>query len=52
EGTFSCPLTNSERWNRSKTTFVDEDTWTFEMFMEDENGEEFRSMLITYTRRG
>ncbi|MCA9392866.1 MAG: DUF1579 domain-containing protein [Candidatus Omnitrophica bacterium] len=52
EGTFSCPLTNSERWNRSKTTFVDEDTWTFEMFMEDESGEEFRSMLITYTRRG
>lgn len=51
EGTFSCPLTNSERWNRSKTTFVNEDTFTFEMFMQDENGEEFRSMLITYTRQ-
>lgn len=51
EGTFSCPLTNSERWNRSKTTFVDDDTFTFEMFMKDDNGEEFRSMLITYTRQ-
>lgn len=50
EGTFSCPLTNSKRWNRSKTTFVDDDTWTYEMFMKDENGDEFRSMLITYTR--
>ena len=52
EGTFSCPLTNSERWNRSKTTFIDEDKWTLEMFMKDEGGEEFRSMIITYTRRG
>ncbi|MBZ0165870.1 MAG: DUF1579 domain-containing protein [Candidatus Omnitrophica bacterium] len=51
EGTFSCPLTNSERWNQSKTTFVTEDTFTFEMFMKDDNGDEFRSMLITYTRK-
>lgn len=52
EGTFSCPLTNSVRWNRSKTTFIDEDTFTFEMFMKDEkSGEEFRSMIITYKRQ-
>ena len=50
KGEFSCPITNSIRTHRSKTTFIDDNTYTFEMFAKDEGGEEFLSMLITYTR--
>ncbi|MCA9406268.1 MAG: DUF1579 domain-containing protein [Candidatus Omnitrophica bacterium] len=51
EGMLSCPLTNGERWFRSVTTFVDENTFTYETFMKDENGNEFQSMIINYTRK-
>ncbi|MCA9398148.1 MAG: DUF1579 domain-containing protein [Candidatus Omnitrophica bacterium] len=51
EGMLSCPLTNGERWFRSVTTFVDENKFTYETFMKDENGNEFQSMMINYTRK-
>ena len=51
EGNMSCPMTNNQRWYRAELTFgEDEDHYTYETFMKDENGEEYRAMLIEYTR--
>ncbi len=50
EGTLSCPMTNAARWYRSKTTFIDANHYTFETFVKDPDGKEYRSMLIEYTR--
>lgn len=50
EGTMSCPMTNGERWYRAETTLTDNDHYTYETYMKDEAGAEFRSMLIEYSR--
>lgn len=51
EGNMSCPITNeTHRWYRSVTTIADDDHYTYETFMKDKDGKEFRSMLISYTR--
>jgi hypothetical protein len=52
EGMMSCPITNAPRWHRSVTTLSDGNNYTYETFMKDiTSGEEFRSMLIKYTRK-
>jgi hypothetical protein len=52
EGMMSCPITNTARWHRSVTTLVDTDHYTYEIFMKDvQSGEEYRSMLIKYSRQ-
>jgi len=50
-GDFSCPLVNNTRPYRATTKLIDEDNFTYETYMTDEQGNEFRSMLITYTRQ-
>ena len=51
EGSMSCPITNeTHRWYRSVTGIIDADHYTYETFMKDKDGKEFRSMLISYTR--
>lgn len=52
QGEMSCPMTEGNRGYRAVTTFVDADKYTYETFMADDKGQEFRSMLITYTRKG
>ena len=51
EGSMSCPITNEDhRWYRGVTTFIDADHYTYETYMKDKDGKEFRSMVIAYTR--
>lgn len=50
-GSFSCPIKGDTAY-KAKYTFVDQDHYTYEMYMNDmKTGEEFRSMLISYTRQ-
>jgi hypothetical protein len=51
EGSMSCPITNeTHRSYRSVTKIIDANHYTYETYMKDEKGQEFRSMEITYTR--
>jgi len=43
-------MTNSKRTYRAVTKFIDENTFTYETYMTGEDDQEYRSMLITYTR--
>ena len=50
-GSMSCPITNeTHRTYRGVTTFIDDKHYTYETYMKDKDGKEFRSMLIEYTR--
>ena len=51
EGSMSCPITNeTHRWYKAITTIVDADHYTYESYMKDKDGQEFKGMIITYTR--
>lgn len=51
EGSMSCPITNeTHRSYRAVTTFIDADHYTYESYMKDPNGNEYKTMKITYTR--
>ncbi len=51
EGSMSCPMTQqSKRWYRDVLTFTDADNYTYETYMRDLRGVEFKSMAITYSR--
>ena len=51
EGAMSCPITNeAHRWYKAVTTIVDADNYTYESYMKDPEGKEFKGMIITYTR--
>lgn len=51
QGNLSCPLTNQpHRWFRAATKFTDADHYTYEMYKKDDDGEEFRGMLIEFSR--
>lgn len=51
QGVMSCPITNeAHRWVKAVTTFIDADHYTYESFMKDADGKEFRSMIIAYVR--
>lgn len=51
EGSMSCPITNeTHRTYRAVTTLIDADHYTYETYMKDKDGNEFKSMEITYTR--
>lgn len=50
EGQLSCPMTNDLRWYRAVTTLLDADHYKYETFMRDENGNEFQSVVIQYSR--
>lgn len=52
EGSMSCPVTNSVRWHRAETTFIDDNHYTYTTYMKDENGVEFKSMFIDYIKEG
>lgn len=50
-GTMSCPMTGEkDRQSRSEWKAVDSDHNTYTSYMNDENGKEFKSMEITYSR--
>jgi len=51
KGTMSCPIMGGDRDYRAVTTFIDNDHYTYESFMNDESGKEMKTMLITYTRQ-
>ncbi len=51
EGSMSCPITNeSHRWYKAVTTWIDADNYTYESYMKDKDGKEFKGMSITYSR--
>lgn len=52
KGTHTCPMTQEgQRKHWSITTFVDDNTHTYEMFsLDPSSGEKYRNMIITYTR--
>ena len=51
KGSFSCPIVNGPMSFRTITRIIDENTHTYEMYMNDKDGEEFKSMEITYQRK-
>ena len=51
EGSMSCPISGEgHRWYKAVTTIIDADHYTYESFLKDKDGQEFRSMLISYSR--
>lgn len=51
EGTFSCPMTGKDD-NKYKavTKIIDKDHYTYEMWHDDENGDNYKAMTIQYER--
>lgn len=50
-GTFGCPMTGEkDLWTRSEWKAVSNDKNLYSAYSKDENGKEFKSMEITYTR--
>ena len=51
EGSMSCPITNdTHRWHKDTTTIVDADHYTYESYLKDKDGNEYKGMEISYTR--
>ena len=51
-GSFSCPMTGGERTYRSVLKFIDDKSYSYEMYMNDpKTGQEFRGMEIIYTKK-
>ena len=50
KGTFSCPAEGGKSY-RGVTKILDKDNFTYEWYMNDPDGKEFRAMEITYTRK-
>ncbi len=50
KGTFSCPIENGPRTSRGVLKITGDDSHTYEMYMTDKDGKEFKAMEITYTR--
>ena len=51
-GSHSCPISpDGKKSFRAVTTFIDENTFTYEMYTSDENGNEFKTMEIAYNRK-
>ena len=51
EGSMSCPVTQeTHRWYKDVTTFTDENHYTYESFMKDKDGKEYKAMSITYSK--
>lgn len=50
KGTYTCCLTGENKTSHSRYTFNGPNSFTYEMFDQDENGKEFKSFTITYTR--
>ncbi len=48
-GRFTDPMVG-QRTYRGVITFIDDDHYGYELYVEDQNGSEFRMMEITYTR--
>lgn len=48
-GRFTDPMIG-QRSYRGVTTFIDDDHYSYEMYVSDENGKEFRMLEIMYTR--
>ncbi len=49
QGRFTDPMVG-QRSYRGVGTFIDDDHYSYEMYVADENGKEFRMMEIVYTR--
>jgi len=50
QGTFSCPAVGQKSY-RGVTRIIDQDNFTYEMYMAGPDGKEFRAMEIVYTRK-
>jgi hypothetical protein len=51
QGTFACPLTGDKNMSyRGIWKLTDANSHTYEMYMKDKDGKEFKSMEIQYTR--
>jgi len=51
KGTMSCPIVQGDRDYRAVTTIIDNDHYTYESYMNDQDGKELKTMVITYTRQ-
>lgn len=51
KGSFSCPIIQGQMPFRTITKIIDDNTHTYEMYMNDKDGKEFKSMEITYKRK-
>lgn len=51
EGEFSCPINDGVIKNRSVENYIDENTMVMEAYMTSPDGQEFKHMEITYTRK-
>ncbi|MCB9771891.1 MAG: DUF1579 domain-containing protein [Candidatus Omnitrophica bacterium] len=50
-GSMSCPITKEKhRWYKAVTTIIDADHYTYESYMKDKEGNEYKGMFITYSR--
>ena len=49
QGRFTDPMIGQRNY-RGVITFIDDDHYSYEMYVADENGKEFRMMEIAYTR--
>ena len=49
-GVNSCPMTGSDRENRTEWKILDADHQTYSSFLKDESGNEFKAMEIAYVR--
>lgn len=51
EGSMSCPVVgDGHRWYKEILTIVDADHYTYESYMKDKDGNEYKGMEIVYTR--
>jgi hypothetical protein len=51
KGSFFCPMVNGPRTFRGVTKIIDDNSYSYEMYMTDEKGVEFKSMELIYTRK-
>lgn len=51
DGSFSCPLEGGDKPYRSIVRITDDDSFTYEWYIDDAEGERFRAMEIVYTRK-
>lgn len=50
EGTYTCPQTNGDKSFSAITKFVDDNTFTYEWFTDDMEGNRYRAMEIVHTK--
>jgi hypothetical protein len=50
-GDFSCPLKGTNMPYRAEWKFIDNNSYSYEMYTKDDKGKEFQSLIVSYTRK-